>query len=232
VYPFTLQYTKDSSQELDRLLILIENPIRRSIIKRLSQEPSYPLQLSKELGVGQQLIAKHLDILEEAGLVSSSMEHSPSGPDRKEYVLKKSIAMTIDFAPNLYSARLVSQDLESDEAIDRRSVSSLLSRIDKIINSAQKDGKISSIAKVISEVDRQILSLEDQRVSLLYVRNIAMKEASKILRESDHSLNSRRVLYHILDSQSRDVSDISESLNLREEVVRRILQDIESEVKV
>ena len=46
--------------ELDAVLQLIENPVRRKIIKRLSQEPSYPLQLSKELGLGQPLVAKHL----------------------------------------------------------------------------------------------------------------------------------------------------------------------------
>ena len=40
-------------RELDSVLQVIENPIRRKIIKRLSQEPSYALQLSKELGLGR-----------------------------------------------------------------------------------------------------------------------------------------------------------------------------------
>jgi len=31
------------------MLKAIENPIRRKIIKRLSQEPSYPLELAKEI---------------------------------------------------------------------------------------------------------------------------------------------------------------------------------------
>ncbi len=74
-------------EELDAILSMINNQVRRDIIKRLSQEPSYPLQLSKELGVGQQLIAKHLDALEDAGIVASSLEPSPIGPSRKEYAL-------------------------------------------------------------------------------------------------------------------------------------------------
>jgi predicted transcriptional regulator len=47
-------------RELDSVLQVIENPVRRRIIKRLSQESCYALQLSKELGLGQPLVAKHM----------------------------------------------------------------------------------------------------------------------------------------------------------------------------
>ena len=40
---------------LDSILLAIENPVRRKIIKRLSKQPSYQLQISKELGFSQQL---------------------------------------------------------------------------------------------------------------------------------------------------------------------------------
>jgi len=50
-----------SQSDLDAVLGTVENPIRRRIIARLSQEPNYQLQLSKELGLSQQLVAKHLD---------------------------------------------------------------------------------------------------------------------------------------------------------------------------
>ena len=44
-------------EELDSVLQVIENPVRRRIIKRLSHGPSYALQLSKELSLGQPLVA-------------------------------------------------------------------------------------------------------------------------------------------------------------------------------
>jgi len=59
-------------KELDSVLQVIENPVRRRIIKRISQGPSYALQLSKELGLGQPLVAKHLSIMEKAGLLTSN----------------------------------------------------------------------------------------------------------------------------------------------------------------
>ena len=73
-----------SQSELDAVLGTVENPIRRRIIARLSEEPNYQLQLSKELGISQQLVAKHLLTMEDAGLVSTIAQDSPRGPPRKE----------------------------------------------------------------------------------------------------------------------------------------------------
>jgi len=66
-----------SQAELDSVLGAVENPTRRKIIERLSREPNYQLQLSKELGLSQQLVAKHLESMEDAGLVGTVLEDSP-----------------------------------------------------------------------------------------------------------------------------------------------------------
>ena len=57
-------------QDLDRLLMVLENPIRRPILAKLANETHYALQLSRELTVPQQAIMKHLRVLEENGLVT------------------------------------------------------------------------------------------------------------------------------------------------------------------
>ena len=224
-----VEQTSDSD-ELDNILAMVQNPVRRSIIKRISQEPSYSLQLSKELGLGQQLIAKHLGTLEDAGLVESSMEPSPTGPDRKEYLLKKSVSLTVDFAPNLFSARLISISSNFQDLERTKQATALLERIEKIIRSTEPKSKISSISKVLSDIDKRLKDLEEERAGLLYIRTLAMSEAAKLVRESEQSTDSRRVMYHILDSHSKDIAYISESINLREETVRNLLSEIEKGV--
>ena len=107
--------TSANEDGLDSILLAIENPVRRKIIRRLSKQPSYQLHISKELGFSQQLVAKHLDAMEGTGLVSSLMEESPHGPKRREYLLNKSISLSIDFAPNLFRARLLSFDSPEKE---------------------------------------------------------------------------------------------------------------------
>ncbi len=215
---------------MDSILSVINNSVRRDIIKRLSQEPSYPLQLSKELGLGQQLIAKHLAVLEEAGVVASSAEPSPNGPSRKEYALKKSVALSFNFAPNLFSSSLVDLAVGDSEDLGvTKETLSLANRIDKIIHSAKVENRISSIGKVISDVDKRLEELEEEKATLLYIRNLAMSEAAKLIKKQERSTDTRRVMYHILDSHSKNVSEISQSVNLREEVVRKLLDSLETE---
>ena len=66
-----------SQSELDAVLGTVDNPIRRRIIARISEEPNYQLQLSKELDISQQLVAKHLLTLVGAGLVCTVSQVSP-----------------------------------------------------------------------------------------------------------------------------------------------------------
>ncbi|MDH2901013.1 MAG: ArsR family transcriptional regulator [archaeon] len=225
------QTTSKEQQELDSILSMVENPVRREIIKRLSQEPSYPLQLSKELGVGQQLIAKHLDALEEAGIVTSSLEPSPNGPSRKEYVLKKSISLSVDFAPNLFSSKLIDLENTDLERTASKEANMLVSRIDKIVRSTSaSQNRIGSIGKVISDIDEHLQELEDKKTGLLFIRNLAMSKAAKLIKESEISADTRRIMYHILDSHNKDVVGISESVNLREEIVRELLEGLEKDL--
>jgi predicted transcriptional regulator len=42
--------TETDQDQVNAMLKIVENPIRRKIIKRLSQEPSYALELAKEIG--------------------------------------------------------------------------------------------------------------------------------------------------------------------------------------
>ena len=212
-------------EELDTFLQVVENPVRRKIIKRLSQEPAYALQLSKELGLGQPLVAKHLAVMEHARLVSSVTEASPSGPPRKKYSLAKGITITMDVGPNVFLERGMSlkprpAGKRSEEAVQLRK------KLESAMEIDDERRRLTSLSEVLSEVDLRIEGLEGERADLLDVRNQAMREASEIagsLAERD----MRRVLFHILNEHDREVRRISEALNLREFSVKEILEELE-----
>jgi len=93
----------DEDIELDRILAVLENPIRRRILQKLSREMNYPLQLSKELNVSQQAIMKHLKVLEDNDFVVSYDERSDKGgAPRKVYIPRKRYCVRIDIGPNTY----------------------------------------------------------------------------------------------------------------------------------
>jgi DNA-binding transcriptional ArsR family regulator len=60
---------------VDAVFSALSDPTRRDVIRSLSQEgPSTVTELAARLPVTRQAVAKHLDALEEAGLVSATSE--------------------------------------------------------------------------------------------------------------------------------------------------------------
>jgi predicted transcriptional regulator len=213
------------SDELDEILQVVENPVRRRIIKRLSREPAYELQLSKELGLGQSLVAKHLKVMKEAGLVTFVPEKSESGPQRRRYSLARGVSITMDLGPNLFIEKGTS--IEAKPKGKRSELTgSLWKRVEDAAGDADDARKISGLSQVLREVDERIEEIEEERNGLLGVRNLAMHEAARVASRFEE-LDTRKVLLHILDEHEREVDQISEALNLREFSVKSILEELE-----
>jgi predicted transcriptional regulator len=215
--------------ELDALLLQIGNPIRRKIIKRLSQESSYPLELSKEMGLGQQLIASHLSEMEKKGIVTSSIKKSPSGPNRRVYILKKNVSIKVDFGPHLYNEKTVPLDILDQHAL--KDATTLIRRIGEIQRNSEDIDKLTAFATILTEIDHRLQNLEEEQVALLNIRNQIMDKVEQELSVTQRTLVEKRVFYHILDEHSKDIEEISKSLNLRESEIRRILEEFKNEIE-
>jgi predicted transcriptional regulator len=216
-----------SNSELDAVLGTVENPIRRKIIAKLSEEPNYQLQLSKELGLSQQLVAKHLVTMEGAGLVGTVFEDSPRGPQRKEYSLKKSFSVTIDLAPNLFRARMFTFGaiLGEQEAEGQK----LASEAAGALRYPDEASRIRPLAQVVAEVDKKLKEMEEERAVLLYLRSLALREAAKASTSLGRA-DRKKVLRYILKEQRDGIGDMSASLGLHQQVVGDILEEIEKEL--
>jgi predicted transcriptional regulator len=218
-------------RELDSVLQVIENPVRRRIIKRLSQESCYALQLSKELGLGQPLVAKHMSVMEKAGMVTSAVETSPNGPERRRYSLAKSISITMDLAPHLFNERAISFNMPSStkpKTAGEAEGGAFGDRVREALAAPDEGEKLSLISRVLGDVDTRIALVEEERVGLLSVKNELMNEAAKIVANLE-DLDTRRVVFHILEEHDREVESISQSLDMREMLVRSILEALDRE---
>ncbi|MDI9578442.1 MAG: ArsR family transcriptional regulator [Thermoproteota archaeon] len=204
---------------VDLLLTIVENPVRRKIIKRLSQEPSYALEIAKELGVGQQLVTAHLAMMERVGLISSNMETSPFGPKRRLYFLNQSACLSISFGPHLYDEQFLTFDkLPNKLSKDALSFLNRLSQIE-----SAKDSRLKIISDLVADIDEKILRSEDEKTVLLYLRNLAMKHASEELNTQETTHDEKRILHFIIDEKNTDVEVISQALNLKESIIREII---------
>jgi len=215
-------------EELDSLLAVVENPVRRKIIKRLSQGPAYALQLAKELNLGQPLVAKHMKVMEDTGLVTSATEISPAGPRRKLYSLAKSVTITMDLAPNLFLERATPLRARPFKPKTSQEAGQLQRKVNDAMAEHDQKERLSSISEVLGDIDSRLEEIEDERVELLTTRNQAMQAAARIANRLEES-DKRRVLFHILDEHDSEVDSISEALKLREAAVKTILGELERE---
>jgi len=209
------------------IMSLLGNKTRRRIIKKLSEGPDYALRIANELGLGQQPVSKHLDIIQEAGLVDVYREKSPIGASRKMYSLNKYYSLRIDFAPNLYNQELISFEKPLKDVKEFKELDRLILRLEEFSRGTPEEGEIEPFGRLISRIDGTLDDLEWKRAGLLYIRNLVMKETHRFMEEMRR--DERRILRQIINKGPTSVKKLSRNLRLREETIRELLEALEDE---
>lgn len=207
--------------------MLLENPLRRRILARIARERHYPLQLSRELRVSQQAIAKHLEVLEKFGLVRADRVPSTrGGPERKNYSSIRHVSLTIDVGPRLFSTEFHSAP---DEEALPKDLEGFKEAIEHAADEDDPKARLKKIAEATREMETMMDELEAKRVGLLRLKDSALDVAYSAVKELSSDYEERRVLYHLINESDMRVDALSESLDLREEALRRILRRLERE---
>ena len=137
--------------DIDILLSMVENPTRRRILESLVREPSYPLRLSKELGVSQQAVMKNLALMEQNGLVVSNRVDSTMGPMRIVYTPNTEFTLVVEMHRSMFSAKVIGPAGDVDDTPDGMTV--------------------EKAARRIREIDSRIKELDRERAALVSERN-------------------------------------------------------------
>jgi len=214
------------TSDLDILLKIVENPIRRKILNKLTKEAHYPLQLSKELKISQQAIAKHLKALEEAGIVESYEKESTAGPPRTYYISKRQFCIHIDVGPSLFDVGLRTFEGFSERVSSK--IEELDREYDRMKRSKTSLNRLNELSAILKNVNESIHDIEEQRLSLYQTKQKLLTEAHDIIRRLD-DYQQRSVLYEIIGGSKPTVREVSKEVDLREEVVESILKRLSDE---
>jgi predicted transcriptional regulator len=183
--------------------------------------------LSKEIGEAQQLVTSHLAILEKVGIVGSNITASPFGPNRRLYYLKQSGYISLSFGPHLFNEQLL--DFQALPSELSNQASSFMSRISNITKCSEAS-QMETFSCLLKDIDNKLTELDNEKTVLLFIRNLAMKHLTHDLQNQDKSHDERRVLHYILDEQTTDIESISKALNLKESIVRVMLQKLKQDL--
>lgn len=191
------------SSRIDQLLEVVENPLRREILLKLSRESHYPLQLSKELRVSQQAIMKHLKILEESGLVSCKEKKSDiGGPPRKLYTSTKQFSIRIDVGPNIFRNELYTLD---DEKSDEEFFPQFVEEYSEIHDVEKIDKRLMKTCALMRKIDKEIDGVERQRNSLIRLKEQILEEVNDVIAGMCDDYSERQRLYSLIDPIDEDV---------------------------
>jgi len=69
-----MQIETDAADRLDRAFMALADPVRRAIVARLSRGPATVNDLAEPFAITKQAVSKHIQVLEQAGLVSRSKD--------------------------------------------------------------------------------------------------------------------------------------------------------------
>lgn len=181
----------------DLVLDIIGNSTRRKILATLSKEPMYFNQLSKQLGIGQQAILRHVRSLEETGLISSYVEKSDLGaPDRRYYKLKSEFGLTVSMSQDEFGIK--NQSITESRCNESK-------KFYKQFDSTPNDtsNALIHMQSNLVDIDKEISSLEFRLNDLRALRQLILRQLHQIGRETFEGYLEREVLYDIVEQQGR-----------------------------
>jgi predicted transcriptional regulator len=206
---------------------VLGNPVRRNIIKQLSEGPDYTLRLSNELNIHQQLAAKHLKVIQDAELVDVVRQKSHIGADKNVFQLNKFYSLQIDFSPSLYNERLISfnnphQWIQEDNYMER-----LEEQVKGIEEEKLDVEDVSPLRQIVELIDDELEGLEKRRARLLYIRNLALGAAQGAVEELDRI--KKQIIQRLMDLGPTNIEALSKTFQLQEADVRDVVSELEKD---
>jgi ArsR family transcriptional regulator len=204
--------------DLDVLLSVIENPTRRWILEALVREPHYPLQLSRELGMSQQIIMKHLKVLEDHHMVRCYPEESDQGgPMRKSYVPISGFTIVVDVGLGLFSVKSSRRDMDEEQDHQHGE-----SKIEGDIPDLTE--RVMELRRDLNVLDGQLETLRKEREELIDQKENLLEEALRLVESGPLDYAQRHVVFEYIQHPEMDAKQLADHLELRDDVVRDILR--------
>jgi ArsR family transcriptional regulator len=221
-----MEETVLSLNNIDVLLDVLGNDTRRRILQLLADEPRYFIQLSRDLGVSQQAVLKHLEILEKHGFVTSYSESSSMpAPKRKYFQLNMSCMLAIGITRD--AVDFVFQDIphKSEEEIEEKDLKSLAKKVSSLEELDDPLETIDSSDRLLKEISSRLKELTETEIFLLRMKQRITRVAHKTIRESFDEELHRQILYSTIGEEKQpNVDELSAMLDTREKEISQALK--------
>jgi ArsR family transcriptional regulator len=216
-----------SLNNVDVLLDVLGNDTRRRILQLLADEPRYFIQLSKDLGVSQQAVLKHLEILERNGFITSYEEESSfPAPKRKYFQLNLSCVLEIGITRD--AVQFVFQDIpriEREDQIEQKELKSLSRKVSDSLDETNPMDLLEQSDELLKEINTHLKRTFETEIFLLRLKQKITKAAHKAIRDSFEEELHRHILYSTIGEEKQpNVDELSSILDTREKEISEALK--------
>lgn len=173
--------SEDHPKELEKILGVLSNQLRRDIIRCLAREDNYLAQLAAEVKTTPQALVKHLKILEEHGIIRSQIGSSDNKfnvravtkEDKKikYYALNKNVNLKINFGLGYYELGGTiwkTEELKQEREVARQKYEELLlefadlesyikAQLDESIKIDESLGKMNDLLGKFGELEKFLI---------------------------------------------------------------------------
>ena len=205
------------------ILNILGNDTRRKILAVLSEEPMYFNQLAKEISVGQQAVLRHLQALEEGGLIQTYAEKSDFGaPDRKYYRLNNSFILTISLSEDDFT-------VTKQKIIESRHKNS--KKYYKAIDlKPEHAGKaLSSLQESLADIEEEMSTLESRLNELHALKQLILNKVHKIGMYNFEE-DERKILYKIVKESPQSIAELSNMIGEKESSLKTIISGMRNKM--
>jgi len=200
--------------DLDKVFKALGNETRRRILRLLAQGERYPYELSKVLGLTPRGVFKHLEALQDAGLVEREHGESEVGPDRVYYRLNVRFGLSTTILPDAFVVRLTSHGRTGTRFIVPHGF---------VIPEARPDvAAVRKLLRELGKVNKQLERLDEDRMRFASFRSQIIRQIEAIMKLANWDEESCQKVRSMIDPIRQQVD---ESVEGREDAWASTVQE-------
>ncbi|MHA1530800.1 MAG: ArsR family transcriptional regulator [Candidatus Heimdallarchaeota archaeon] len=213
----------------DKIFLALKSNTRRKILSMLASEPMYLTQLAFNLNLGQQAIFRHLQLLEDAGLLDSDFKDAGQGAPRRYYQIARAVRVEVQISPEMFDIGLF--DVPKVEVKTPKDFPELA----EIVIKCAELGKTPNSKEKLSVYSNLLKDLSKELNKVNIAKSIAEATYSNIrrqIRAIAFDLLPQRIDQRIIQTLASrggelTIEDLSLILNLTEETIEERMIELD-----
>jgi predicted transcriptional regulator len=182
--------SQEGPGDLDKVFKALGNVTRRRILQLLAQGARYPYELSKTLGLTQRGVFKHLEALQEAGLITRYSGESDLGPDRVYYRLNARFGLSTTILPDVFAVRVTRREGTGQFLIPKGF----------IVPEARPDvAAVRNLLRELGKVNKRLLDIDEERLRFASLRGKIIRRIEEIMDQADWDEESCQKVRSLVD---------------------------------